>query len=769
MFNINISYNSIKLRNRYTISLIHDRQFNNKPSKTSHIPDISKAKFENITDNGKWPKKEYHKGALLKAFLIYQIKCQIADQKILSLINYFLYKGSLNYDEGITSIEQWIANLSLNDKQQELLLKVVNIETKMIYHMLGIQHTPLKLHATSIDISQSYTKQKRTIHNNMKNKFKPKSTIMHHNDNVYNIAESFRDVQFKDYIKGTNLELVKQDSNDETNEILQLITGFIWGRFFSTHGFGYKYSEYYDFRGRLYYGGSLSFTNNKHLRHHIMLDGKKYEHEWDVSSSMQVMIYGFNGAFPIAKALINSHLDLHTEAAEFLNKSLSQEHPLKGKIDRDLIKLWISPLVYGSNPLRGFKEHLMNNYIDGKLGVESLSLAEIKELTELLKEMLSYLNPFRPFTIDVLKFYTNDFKEAFAYKYTDSKCIQHYNEVEVKSIKVRLPNRKRKSLVKIIELDSVDKGKTALATLANFTHSFDAALCRYVRSKDENILSVHDAWYHFDKEVIDNIPGWILEYLSMLVIIADMNPFREILLSLQPNILISLMEKHLSSNLFYYICIENLINNQFTAEELQLIANRFFKFDDETFYSFKRKNQIDSEELHTELNKEVDVSDRLTELYRHSGSYVLYNIWLLYGSSKVFNPNNHVVIFIKIAGDTMLIFSKIPSKWKELTQFIYDRCGININIARMTKNFSYPGIIMSGDNIKPLNIDFVTMEQLNNLISVYYKYIGYDIPYNYVFLSIKHDKINDIENGLHIFDELFDDVKIKDWIKGWKI
>ena len=31
MFNINISYNSIKLRNRYTISLIHDRQFTNNP------------------------------------------------------------------------------------------------------------------------------------------------------------------------------------------------------------------------------------------------------------------------------------------------------------------------------------------------------------------------------------------------------------------------------------------------------------------------------------------------------------------------------------------------------------------------------------------------------------------------------------------------------------------------------------------------------------------------------------------------------------------
>ena len=55
MFNINISYNSIKLRNRYTISLIHDRQFNNKPhidDKSVKIKVLTKARHVQILHNG---------------------------------------------------------------------------------------------------------------------------------------------------------------------------------------------------------------------------------------------------------------------------------------------------------------------------------------------------------------------------------------------------------------------------------------------------------------------------------------------------------------------------------------------------------------------------------------------------------------------------------------------------------------------------------------------------------------------------------------------
>ena len=147
MFNINISYNSIKLRNRYTISLIHDRQF------TNNISTLGSLHLENIESKEQLDKGDLQTLNVYSINLIGNLESTILSSDILMndelLTNTNIYCDDKSivvvYNTKIDPkfINSTISVNSLNNMNRcdDKVFDIINEQKKKVNKLLQNQYT----------------------------------------------------------------------------------------------------------------------------------------------------------------------------------------------------------------------------------------------------------------------------------------------------------------------------------------------------------------------------------------------------------------------------------------------------------------------------------------------------------------------------------------------------------------------------------------------------------------------------------------------------
>ena len=155
MFNINISYNSIKLRNRYTISLIHDRQFTNNPyNRPNKYPLLSHIRHFN-------PSVDDKMGYMVLKFY--------AESPYFSYIEDRLLNNDFNHD-GIQILLMLIRMILgygyYGWSSEEMKTKYNELSVKVYSHLTSIEHDPhyISWHYTEKISYSHYQKKQRTLY-----------------------------------------------------------------------------------------------------------------------------------------------------------------------------------------------------------------------------------------------------------------------------------------------------------------------------------------------------------------------------------------------------------------------------------------------------------------------------------------------------------------------------------------------------------------------------------------------------------------------------